>query len=110
MLVLYKQYLQNSDINSIEYYSSICNILNEKPIIFTDKIISVIQNIESIPIFSTLYLTKINQINLIVILFDNNDCKIINNIGIANENIIIVNNLNINDTVSQIRSKRDYHE
>jgi len=103
MLALYKQYLQSSDINIIEHYNNICSVLNKQPIIFTDKILSIIPNISFVPVFNTLYLTKIHTNKLIIITNNEYDKHILYNIGIHN-NIIIANSLNINDTISQIRS------
>lgn len=102
MLALYKQYLSDSDIHIVDYYITICKLINQNPIIFTDKVVSFLSNVTNIPVFNSLYITKIKSSEFIGITSNEQDNKILNQLGIENSNIVSTTT-NINTVVSQIK-------
>lgn len=104
MLALYKQYLLESDLTFINNYIFICQYLSTNPIVFTDKISVFLPNIIDIPIFHTLYTTRVNLQNLGIIIGTENDIKILNDLHIGNDHIFSIT-MDVDAMVSNIRSK-----
>ena len=82
-------------------YLTLCKLLNKDPIIFIDKIQSFTHNIIEIPVFSALYLSKVQSPDLIVIANNNQDINILNTLNI--NKVMLCDSLNINETLSEIR-------